>query len=144
MDDPGSDGIGDGNDVLTMTNVHSTFDTVNVGLGGGTNVATLFRVTSGSDFTLTAGDGRSNVVTLNSVRSNTNPETADGTLIVTLGSGRFNTAVLVNCSDGTNGVLEISDAGEDGVLVGALNSFGSQSDVTTFRFRSGDLRNNKV
>ena len=144
MDDPGSGGVGDGNDVLTMTNVHSTADTITVGLGGGTNVATLFRVTSGSDFTLSAGDGRNNVVTLNSVKSNTNPVSANDTFIVTLGSGRFNTAVLINCSDGTDGMLQISDAGDDGVLVGALNSFGNQSDVTTFRFRAGDLRNNIV
>ncbi len=98
-------------------------------------------VSSGSDFTLNAGDGR-NTIVFNTVRSNANPESADGTFIVTLGSGRFNSVTMVNCSDGTDGVLQISDGGEDGVLVGALNSFGSQSDVTTFRFCAGDLRNN--
>ena len=143
MDDPNSDGVGDGNDVLAMVNVHSTSDTVTIGLGGGTNSASLFRVSSGGDFTLTALNGR-NAIALNSVSSNTNPATADDTFIVTLGSGRFNSVVMVNCTDGPDGTLQISDAGDDGVLVGALNSFAHQSDVTTFRFRAGDLRNNKA
>jgi hypothetical protein len=143
MDDPSSGGVGDGNDVLTMINLHSTADTMTVGLGGGTNVATLFRVSSGSDFTLTGGDGH-NVISLNSVSSNTSPSSANDTFKVTLGTGRFNTVVMVNCTDGPDGALKINNGGEDGVLVGALNSFGSQSDVTTFRFRAGDLRNNIV
>jgi len=143
MDDPASGGVGDGNDVLVMTNVHSTSDTITIGLGGGNNVATLVRVSSGGDFTLTADDGR-NVIALNTVRSNASPDSADDTFIVTLGSGRFNTVVMVNCSDGADGTLQITDGGDDGILVGALNSFSSQSDVTTFRFRSGDLRSNKA
>ncbi len=143
MDDPGSDGVGDGNDVLAMVNVHSTTAVMNIDLGGGNNVATFVRVSSGSDFTLNAGNGR-NTIALNSVASNQNPETANDTFIVTLGSGRFNTVVMVNCTDGPDGTLQISNAGEDGVLVGALNSFAHQSDVTTFRFRAGDLRNNKA
>ena len=112
-------------------------------LGGGNNVATLVKVSSGSDFTLTALNGR-NAIALNSVSSNTSPEAANDTFLVTLGSGRFNSVVMVNCTDGSDGTLEISNGGEDGVLVGALNSFAHQSDVTTFRFRAGDLRNNKV
>jgi hypothetical protein len=142
MDDPSSGGAGDDKDVLAMTNVHSA-DTVTIDLGGGTNVATLVRVSSGGDFTLNAGDGR-NTIALNSVASNQNPETANDTFLVSLGSGRFNTVVMVNCTDGPDGTLQISNAGEDGVLVGALNSFAHQSDVTTFRFRAGDLRNNKA
>lgn len=143
MDDPGSDGVGDGNDVLAMVNVHSTNDVMTIGLGGGNNVASLVKVSSGSDFTLTALNGR-NALALNSVSSNTSPEAANDTFIVTLGSGRFNSVVMVNCTDGPGGTLEISNGGEDGTLVGVLNSFSNQSDVTTFRFRAGDLRNNKV
>lgn len=143
MDDPNSDGAGDGNDVLAMANVHSTSDVMTIGLGGGNNVATLVSVSSGSDFTLTALNGR-NAIALNSVSSNTSPVSANDTFIVTLGTGRFNSVVMVNCTDGPDGTLEISNGGEDGVLVGALNSFAHQSDVTTFRFRAGDLRNNKA
>jgi hypothetical protein len=143
MDDPSSGDVGDGNDVLAMANVHSTNGVITIGLGNGANVATLVRVSSGSDFTLTAGDGH-NAVALNTVSSDTSPETANDTFIVTLGSGRFNTVVMVNCTDGPDGTLEISNSGEDGVLIGALNSFSHQSDVTTFRFRAGDLRNNKA
>jgi hypothetical protein len=143
MDDPGSGGVGDGNDVLAMVNVHSTGDTLTIGLGNGTNVATLVKVSSGSDFTLTGGDGH-NAIVLNTVSSNTSPITSNDTFIVTLGSGRFNSVVMINCTDGPDGTLEISNGGEDGVLVGVLNSFSHQSDVTTFRFRAGDLRNNKA
>jgi hypothetical protein len=131
----------DGNDVLAMTNVHSSGGMISVDLGGGTNVAVLSKVTSGLDFTLTAGDGR-NAIALNNVRSSQTPSAPSGTFTVTLGSGRFNSVVMVSCSDGTDGTLDITDGGADGVLVGALNSFGTQMDVTTFRFRAGDLRNN--
>jgi hypothetical protein len=143
MDDPGSDGVGDGNDVLTMVNVHSTDDVISISLGNGLNVAAVVNTSSGSDFTLTGGDNR-NIISLVSVSSDTSPETANDTFIVTLGTGRFNTVTMVNCTDGPGGHLEISNGGQDGTLIGALNSFASQSDVTTFRFRVGDLRNNRV
>lgn len=141
MDDPNSGGVGDGNDVLSMSNVHSTGDAISVSLGNGTNVATLARVSSGADFTLTGGNGL-NVVALITVSSDTSPAVADDTFIVTLGSGKFNTVSMVNCTDGPDGTLQISDDGADGILTGVLNNFAHQSDVTTFKYRAGDLTNN--
>jgi hypothetical protein len=125
-----------------MSNVHAG-NLINIYLGNGTNVASVYKVSSGSDFTLDAGNGR-NVIALNSVSSNTNPETSDDTFIVSLGSGTYNTVAMVNCTDGPDGVLQISDDGANGILSGALNNFAHQFDVTTFRFRAGDLRNNKA
>ncbi len=95
MDDPASGGIGDGNDVLVMSNVHAETGTVTITLGNGTNVASIFRVTSGSDFSLTGGNGR-DIVALNSVQSNTSPITANDTLIVDLEGGNFDTLTVVN------------------------------------------------
>jgi hypothetical protein len=142
MDDPISGGVGNGNDVLSMYNVHSTGDAINVSLGNGTNVAALVRVSSGGDFTLTGGDGR-NAIALNTVSADTNTTKPD-TFTVQLGTGTFNTVAMVYCTDGPNGTLDISDIGADGILTGVLNNFAHQSDVTTFRFRAGDLRNNKA
>src|SRR5262249_6463111 len=137
MDDPASDGAGDGNDVLTMTNVHSQSETVTITLGNGTNVASLFRVTSGSDFDLTGGNGR-DIVALNSVQSDTSPITANDTLIVDLEGGNFDTLTVVNCRDGFEGTGEFSDSGSNAIIVGVNNHFGTHF-TDGFRFRVGDI-----
>jgi hypothetical protein len=132
-----------GNNVLTMTSVHSTSDAISIEFGDGTNAAALFSVNAGGDFSLTAGNG-TNAITLNTVSADTNTRTPD-TFTVHLGTGRHNVVVMVNCTDGPGGgTLDISDEGADGVLTGELNKFAHQSDVTTFRFRFGDLRHNKA
>ena len=142
MDDPSSGGTGDGNDVLAMANVHATSDVISISLGNGRNVATVVRVSSGSDFTLTGGDG-TDVVALNTVKSNTSGATND-TFTVDMGGGNFNTLAVVNCSDANgDGDGEFSDEGTNGIISGVGNHFATQT-ITGFRFRAGDLRNDKV
>ncbi|HTQ38638.1 MAG TPA: hypothetical protein VMJ32_06405 [Pirellulales bacterium] len=138
MDDPGSGGFGDGNDVLSMSNVHTTGDVININLGSGTNVATLVKVSSEGDFSLDGGNGR-DVVALNSVASNASGELND-TFSVDLGGGRFNTLAVINCSDGNgNGDGEFEDDGTSGIITGVGNHFATQT-IIGFQFRYGDLK----
>ena len=135
--------MGQGQNVLTMNSVHSTSDAISIELGDGTNAVALVGVNAGGDFSLTAGNG-TNAIALNTVSADTNTSTPD-TFTVHLGAGRHNVVAMVKCTDGPGGgTLDISDDGADGVLSGVLNNFAHQSDVTTFRFRSGDLRQNKA
>lgn len=131
MDDPSSGGVGDGNDVLVMSNVHSTDDNVNVWLGGGTNVASLTKVSAVDGFSLDAGNGR-NVVVLNGVSAGSGEE-----FFVDLGTGKLNTVTVIHCSGGDS---DFFDDGSNGVLVGVGNHFDSISDVASFKIRVGDLK----
>jgi hypothetical protein len=135
--------MGQGTNVLAMNGVHSTSDAISIELGDGRNAVALVSVNAGGDFSLAAGNG-TNAIVLNTVSADTNTQTPD-TFTVHLGGGRHNVVVMVKCTDGPGGgTLDINDDGADGVLSGVLNNFAHQSDVATFRFRTGDLRQNKA
>jgi hypothetical protein len=123
--------MGDGNNVLTMVNVHTTDDAINVSLGDGTNVASLVKVGASFGFSLDAGNGR-NVIVLNAVSAG-----AEQDFSVSLGSGKTNVVTVVNCSGGD---ADFFDDGVNGILTGVGNHFDSHT-VDTFRFRFGDLKN---
>lgn len=134
--------MGDGNDTVSMVNVRSYYKSeyenegVYVNMGKGNDVAALINVTVPNNGLAVHAESGRNVISLNKV-------SAKHYIDVSLGyngGGQFNTVTVISSS--SNGGY-FTDKGSMGILTGVNNRFKLQQ-VTTFKYRSGDLRNNKA
>jgi len=118
---------GDGNNIIVGVSVHSTGGDIFT-TGSGRDVISLVSYNATGGLTMTTGDG-TDVVALNAVN------VSDSALSVDVGPGNWNTLSVVNCTAGTEELLDTG--GTNGIVVGAINHFASPPVVTGFRFHFG-------